>query len=236
MAGTLLLIDDDELTRMMLGMLLEEDGWRVLSAESGESAVAVAAEHTGSIDVVLSDLQMPGLAGKALADALRAGLPGVHLLAMTATIKQGGDAHGFDALLEKPVDAAAVWAALHEGEAAGGGQSDVQTADLDEGTWEKLSKSMQPAQLNGLFAFALDDGEKRVALMQAAREAGDDAALRREAHALKGSAGMIGALRLQALSAGLEGAGLSVDAEAALDEIVLAIGRLRSMLAERGSM
>lgn len=293
MAQTLLLIDDDELTRVMVGMLLETDGWRVISAACGEDAVVAAEEQGGAIDAVLSDLQMPGLAGKELAEALRAKLRGVRLLAMTATVRDAADLQGFDRLLQKPVDARAVRGALvdcsvsasgdcvghppggephadvvagtgkqvsspHHSQkgADGSGRNDggvedrkerdgsgwndgrvgEAAADLDEGTWEKMSLSMGPAQLKGLFVFALEDAERRVVLMRRACEAQDNAELRREAHALKGSAGMIGAVRLQGLCAELERGGLLVDTSAALDEIVMAIARLRSMLAERAGL
>lgn len=233
MSQTLLLIDDDELTRTMLSMILEEDGWTVLSADGGSSALALI-EQGSAVDVVLSDLQMPGISGPELVKALRTRLPAAKLLGMTATIKSN-DIYGFDALLEKPLDADAVRSALRYSNAPEHAPSRIESgdADLDDATWQKLFAQMPLQQLQTLFQFALDDATARVEKMRAAVSAEDDAALQAQAHALKGSAGMIGATRLQRRASKLEGIGISSNTAAALDEIVLLIARLRSMLAER---
>lgn len=231
MPQTLLIIDDDELTRSMLAMLLEEDGWQVVEAESGEAALEQI-QRDSIPDVVLSDLQMPGLSGELLANALRKKC-GSHtrLLAMTATIK--GETAGFEGWLQKPVDAAAVRASL-EGRFAIENR-EVLVVDLSEDIYEKLAKSMPVAQIASFYSFALADAEKRLEKMRAAVEAGQGADFCAQAHALKGSAGMVGAICLQKLAASLEEDGISLDTGVVLDEIVAAIARLRSILAERVS-
>lgn len=233
MSQTLLLIDDDELTRTMLSMLLEEDGWTVNSAEDGVAAIALI-EKGITADVVLSDLQMPGISGADLAKALRARLPSAKVLGMTATIRSN-EIHGFDALLQKPLDAEAVRSALRYSSAPEHAppQTESNDAEFDEGTWQKLFAQMPAQQLEKLFQFALDDATSRVDKMRAAVSADDDAALRAQAHALKGSAGMIGATRLQRSASKLEGIGIASNTMAALDEIVQLIERLRSMLTKR---
>ena len=66
--------------------------------------------------------------------------------------------------------------------------------------------------------------------MQRAASKGDDAAYKREAHAIKGGCGMVGALELQTLATSTERRGLSDDHVASLNEFVLACERLRGML------
>jgi HPt (histidine-containing phosphotransfer) domain-containing protein len=67
--------------------------------------------------------------------------------------------------------------------------------------------------------------------MRLAATDGDDAAYRREAHAIKGGCGMVGASELQNLAASLETRGLNdTDYVSSLDEFTLACERLRRML------
>jgi HPt (histidine-containing phosphotransfer) domain-containing protein len=69
--------------------------------------------------------------------------------------------------------------------------------------------------------------------MQQAASGNDDAVYRREAHAIKGGCGMVGALELQRLATSMEEHGLSGDHVASLKEFVAARERLRGMLIAR---
>lgn len=64
-----LLVDDDEDLRLMIGELLRDQGWRVAEADSGEAAIAIA--KTDPPDVIVTDQRMPGLSGSELILALR---------------------------------------------------------------------------------------------------------------------------------------------------------------------
>jgi HPt (histidine-containing phosphotransfer) domain-containing protein len=66
--------------------------------------------------------------------------------------------------------------------------------------------------------------------MRRAAAEGDDAAFKREAHAIKGGCGMVGALELQKLATSMEQRGLRDDDVATLDEFLVACERLRRML------
>jgi adenylate cyclase len=68
--GTLLLVDDDAKLLEMLKLILEKQGHTVVTAESGEEALA--ALHTGDIDLILADLTMPGIDGYQLLDFVKA--------------------------------------------------------------------------------------------------------------------------------------------------------------------
>ena len=61
---TLLLIDDEEVVRDMVGEVLEQEGVSVLRAEDGARGVALFREQQERIDLVLLDLSMPGLSGE----------------------------------------------------------------------------------------------------------------------------------------------------------------------------
>lgn len=62
--GTLLIVDDDEVLLELLDVLLQQDGYRTLTATDGETALNVLSKH--KVDVILSDLRMPGMTGTEL--------------------------------------------------------------------------------------------------------------------------------------------------------------------------
>ena len=78
-AATILVVDDDPAMRMILTLSLKLFGYVTLSAENGESALMVAREHP-EIRVILLDVVMCGLSGRALADQLGANLPNSWIL------------------------------------------------------------------------------------------------------------------------------------------------------------
>jgi signal transduction histidine kinase/ActR/RegA family two-component response regulator len=80
---TVLLAEDEEAVRQLAVEALERHGYRVLSAASGEDAIKLAITHDGTIDLLLSDVVMPGLKGPELAGRLRAMRPGVGVLLMS---------------------------------------------------------------------------------------------------------------------------------------------------------
>ncbi len=67
---TILLVEDDNMVRRVAGRVLARAGYRVLSAASPEQALALARTFEESIQLILSDLQMPGMDGRQLAIAL----------------------------------------------------------------------------------------------------------------------------------------------------------------------
>jgi two-component system, cell cycle sensor histidine kinase and response regulator CckA len=75
---TILLVEDDSSVRNLVGRVLRSRGYRVIEATTGEEALEIAREHTGPIDLLLTDLVMPRMSGRELALALtrsRARLP-----------------------------------------------------------------------------------------------------------------------------------------------------------------
>lgn len=196
----LLLIDDDETTREVLTLLLAAEGWTVTEAASGEEALALAPSIAP--EVILSDLQMPGLSGEELASRLLSACPSKPiLLAMTATPK--GNISGYDALLTKPFAPSEVRRMSRTP------TTPEQDQAIDQATFQRIRKAMPTPQLRSLYDFALTDAEQRVLRMEAAATANDPTTLHKEAHAMKGSCGMIGATRLRTLASTVEDAGLA---------------------------
>lgn len=103
--GTILLVEDDPAVRQLSERLLTTAGYRVLVGVDGEHALTVAAEHAG-IDLLITDVIMPGMNGQQLADrltTLRPGLPVIFTSAYTRGVLT--DAAGV-AFLDKPFTAA----------------------------------------------------------------------------------------------------------------------------------
>ncbi len=67
---TILVVDDEESLRTVVVDLLGQLGYRMLSAGSGQEALALAAEYSGKIDLLLSDVVMDPLPGPVLAEKL----------------------------------------------------------------------------------------------------------------------------------------------------------------------
>jgi two-component system cell cycle sensor histidine kinase/response regulator CckA len=103
---TILVVDDDRCLRRLLQSILRTAGFDVISAASGEEALHLAASHSGSIDLVLTDIVMPGLKGPDLAQRLRCRRPGVPVLLMT------GASEAEPGVLQKPFSASALLAAI----------------------------------------------------------------------------------------------------------------------------
>jgi two-component system response regulator GlrR len=78
----LLLVDDDPSLLRLMTLRLEGEGYQVTSADCAETALTLLAKHP--VDVVLSDLRMPGLDGMALFDEIAKRSPGLPVVLMTA--------------------------------------------------------------------------------------------------------------------------------------------------------
>lgn len=80
---SILLVEDAEPLRKLAQTFLEAGGFRVLSAASGEEALEVAARHAGTFDLLLTDVVMPGMNGRVLAEQLLPRQPGMRVLYMS---------------------------------------------------------------------------------------------------------------------------------------------------------
>ena len=79
----ILLVEDAEPLRKLAQAFLESNGFRVLSAPSGEAALEIAARHSGLFDLLLTDVVMPGMNGRVLAEQLSMRQPGLKVLFMS---------------------------------------------------------------------------------------------------------------------------------------------------------
>jgi len=82
-SATILVADDDEIYRSIFVRELQGCGYRVLAAESGTDALAIAKNHTDGIEVLVTDYFMPDMNGRELADKMLLVRPATKVLYMT---------------------------------------------------------------------------------------------------------------------------------------------------------
>jgi two-component system cell cycle sensor histidine kinase/response regulator CckA len=80
---TILIVEDEEALRELARELLEAHGYQVLQAERGENAIRLVESSQTPIDLLLTDVVMPGMGGRQLAKRLRELRPGLHVLYMS---------------------------------------------------------------------------------------------------------------------------------------------------------
>ena len=113
-SGTVLLVEDEAAVRATARRHLERHGYTVLEARHGADALLVWRDHQARIDLVLTDLRMPEMGGRALVAQLRVDAPDLPVVYMSGYPDQGSvlsdGAH--EAFLEKPFSGATLLAAV----------------------------------------------------------------------------------------------------------------------------
>ncbi len=79
-AETILLVEDEEPVRAVIRKMLTANGYAVLEARHGRDALLVAERHRGAIHLVITDVVMPEMGGRELAERLRARYPSLRVL------------------------------------------------------------------------------------------------------------------------------------------------------------
>ncbi|MDT5043111.1 MAG: two-component system, cell cycle sensor histidine kinase and response regulator CckA [Actinoplanes sp.] len=113
---TLLVVEDEAALRDVAGRILSGAGYQVLAADGGDQALELAARHDGEIDLLVSDVVMPGMLGKELAERLAGVRPDTRVLYMSGyaqpVLASQGTLEPGVALLEKPFTAADLLSAV----------------------------------------------------------------------------------------------------------------------------
>ncbi len=91
---TILLVEDEETVRALSRHILLDCGYQVLEAHQGEEAIRLASEHTGQIDLLVTDVVMPRLGGRAVADQLKQLHPQLKVLYLSGYTDDAVVRHG----------------------------------------------------------------------------------------------------------------------------------------------
>jgi two-component system cell cycle sensor histidine kinase/response regulator CckA len=103
---TILLVEDEASVRQLVRETLEAGGYKLLEAEDGEVALRVAANHNGPIDILITDVVMPGISGQELSRRLCISDPALKVLYLSGytedSIIREGALEAGTAFLQKP--------------------------------------------------------------------------------------------------------------------------------------
>jgi PAS domain S-box-containing protein len=81
--ATILLVEDDDRVRALVSNMLKQNGYTVMLASQGDQALEIAARHHGRIHLLLTDVIMPGISGRVLAERLTVTRPDTRVLYMS---------------------------------------------------------------------------------------------------------------------------------------------------------
>jgi CheY-like chemotaxis protein/HPt (histidine-containing phosphotransfer) domain-containing protein len=250
------------MSREVLTLLLAAEGHTVEAAPSGDAALRRLHDGPPAPTLLLVDMQMPGLSGVDLARALRANTaPGTLLLGMSGTQPPRHTVESFDAFLLKPFRPQDLLAAAQQCRArqtppsppaasnqnmeglphpSSSEHAPIVAPDiLDERIYQQLRETVPSPQLEQMYLLCLDDVRKRLDSMRRSAAEGDSDQFVRQAHAIKGGCGMLGARELYLLAARAEKQGLPTSALTGnagvnpLDELAAACDRLQRILGTR---
>jgi PAS domain S-box-containing protein len=116
--GTVLLVEDEEAVRRLARRVLEGVGYRVLEAANGTEALGLAEGWSGRLDLVVTDVIMPGMSGQELSTRLRQKRPGLKILYVSGytddAILQHGNLLPNTAFLQKPFSPGSLAARVRE--------------------------------------------------------------------------------------------------------------------------
>jgi len=116
--GTVLLVEDEDVVRQLVAEILESSGYAVLQAADGASAIEVLRRHVGGLDLLLTDVVMPGMSGRDVARAVTTMRPDTPVLYMSGYTDSAIDKHGVldDGVhfVQKPFSAAELTTRIQE--------------------------------------------------------------------------------------------------------------------------
>ena len=93
-SGTILLVEDERMVRVLARKVLEQAGYRVLVAEGGAEALELARGHSGVIDLLVTDVVMPEMSGREVVRRLLQERPAVRVLYMSGYSDEAVAQHG----------------------------------------------------------------------------------------------------------------------------------------------
>lgn len=201
---TVLLIDDDLVSREVTATLLTLTGYTVHTAESGPPALAMLAAGLCHPGLILMDAQMPGLSGIELIRELRACCGGARLYVVSGSGPADDVVAAADGLLLKPFDSEALRKLLEGTPQSSRSYFDPGDPVVSIEVLAQLRQLMPETGVRQIFLAAVADLNQRIDGLSAAIDRRDSDEIHRIGHAIKGGCGMAGAVQAARLGALLE--------------------------------
>jgi CheY-like chemotaxis protein len=242
---SLLLIDDDAISREVLQMTLEMHGFATDTAEDGAEALTRFGDATTQPDVILMDTQMPGLSGVDLIAALRTRSQ-ARIVAISGSDPGEAIRRAADGFLLKPIEVESLLALLGQAESGEIGQlhateqiaaSPGLVDPIDPVVLGKLKAMMPAASVREIYTAVASDLKTRLKTLQAAMDSANAIEVQRIAHAIKGGCAMVGLSGARDAAARLEisnlkNGNLTVTWPEELSQLHIALTGLEGMLGE----
>jgi len=107
---TVLVVEDNDMNMQLVEYLLEEGGYHIVKASSGEEALSITREGAAPLDLILMDIHLPGMDGLSVVREMKSDLrtQKIPILALTAHAMRGDKDRfleaGCDGYISKPID------------------------------------------------------------------------------------------------------------------------------------
>ncbi|UWZ83967.1 response regulator [Occallatibacter riparius] len=199
---SVLIIDDDMVSREVMATILTMSGYLVQTASGGDESLAVLDGESFYPDVILMDTQMPGLSGTELINQLRAHTTAT-IYAISGSHAPDSVIRGVDGFLMKPIGPEALQRLLESHatipRSAGASTGPHIVPDslppvFDPKVVAQLRDMMKESAVREIYAAVVADLSRRRAPLEEALNIGDLATVRRIGHSIKGGCSMAGAL------------------------------------------
>lgn len=201
---TVLLIDDDMITREVIATILTMNGYTLHTAEDGDAAIALLERHEFQPQAVLVDVQMPGLNGVPLVKAIRARSTAA-IYAISGSNPPAELRAAVDGFLLKPFGPESLQKLLDEhnrkpDDLAASNDAPVVSVKI----LGQFRQMMPEAAVREVYESVVIDLRRRAEALEGAIARGDADEVRRIGHTIKGGCGMAGAQQAARLGALLE--------------------------------
>ena len=165
---TILVVEDQAGVRRLACDVLKNAGYEVIEAGSGDEALALVQRHTGAIDLMLTDVMMPGITGTQLAARLASLRPGMKVLFTSGhspeVIAELGVSEGGAGYLPKPFTPSELAARVRQALGAGTRARSILVVDDEEAIRRLLRQMLEPA---GYRVFEASNGAEALQQVEA---------------------------------------------------------------------
>ncbi len=227
---TVLLIDDDMVSREVLATVLTMSGYSVHAAVNGDESLAMLDSAACAPEVILMDTQMPGMSGASLIAELRTRSKAL-VYAISGSSAPDEVVNMADGFLLKPFGPEALEKLLRH-DAPEIEARELPTAEVvNPATLSQMRGLMSESAVREIYTAVVADLEKRRGALASAIQRGDPGEVKRLGHAIKGGCGMAGAQQAARIGELLEARGDDLEySRSMLSTLEEATANLRRML------